>query len=136
MIENCRPTSPDRRSVQQPGGPAAGTRPEIFGREIYIERDDSWRSREEVLRCRPAAEVRLRYSSSSNAPRREGRGRTVIELRCLADLGSLDGDTASRRVRNSPLGVRHARVDAEVRLYDRLFTSEDPAEGGRDRWTT
>ncbi len=57
----------------------------------------------------------------------------MTELRCTADLDSLDGATASRRVKGTIHWVSAARaVDAEVRLYDRLFTSEDPFEGGRD----
>jgi glutaminyl-tRNA synthetase len=57
----------------------------------------------------------------------------VVELRCTADLESLNGETAARRVKGTIhwVSVPHA-IDAEVRLYDRLFRSEDPGAGGRD----
>jgi glutaminyl-tRNA synthetase len=60
----------------------------------------------------------------------------VTELRCTIDEGSLRGETAQRRVKGTIhwVSAAHAR-DAEVRLYDRLFQSEDPGAGGRDSLT-
>jgi glutaminyl-tRNA synthetase len=57
----------------------------------------------------------------------------IVELRCTCDLESLTGATAGRRVKGTIhwVSAAHAR-DAEVRLYDRLFTSDDPGSGGRD----
>jgi glutaminyl-tRNA synthetase len=56
-----------------------------------------------------------------------------VELRCTADLDSLDGPTAARRVKGTIHWVSAAHAQpAEVRLYDRLFNSEDPGAGGRD----
>ena len=122
-------------AVNNPEDPTAGTRPVIFGREIYIERDDFMEvPPKKFFRLSPGSEVRLRYSFIIKCTDvvKDADG-TVIELRCLADLDSLDGDTASRRVKGTLHWVSAAHgVDAEVRLYDRLFTSEDPAEGGRD----
>src|SRR5258705_9758826 len=57
----------------------------------------------------------------------------VVELRCSYDPESLTGATATRRVKGTVHWVSAAHaVDADVRLYDRLFVSEDPGEGGRD----
>jgi glutaminyl-tRNA synthetase len=60
----------------------------------------------------------------------------VTELRCTYDPESLNGATATRRVKGTIhwVSASHAR-DAEVRLYDRLFLSSDPGEGGRDPLT-
>jgi glutaminyl-tRNA synthetase len=58
---------------------------------------------------------------------------SIAELRCTIDPESLSGSTAQRRVKGTIhwVSAPHA-ITAEVRLYDRLFQSEDPAEGGRD----
>ena len=121
--------------VNNPENAAAGTRRVPFSREIYIERDDFMEvPPKKFFRLSPGNEVRLRYSFIIKCTDvvKDADG-TVIELRCVADLSSLDGDTASRRVKGTLHWVSAAHgVDAEVRLYDRLFTSEDPAAGGRD----
>src|SRR6185436_20008114 len=60
----------------------------------------------------------------------------IVELRCTADLESLDGATAARRVKGTIHWVSAAdAVTAELRLYDRLFKSEDPGEDDRDPLT-
>jgi glutaminyl-tRNA synthetase len=78
--------------------------------------------------------VRLRYAYILKCERvvKDAAG-AVTELRCTYDPESLNGSTASRRVKGTIhwVSADHA-VDADVRLYDRLFTSEDPGEGGRD----
>ena len=59
-----------------------------------------------------------------------------IELKCTIDTESLHGATAARRVKGTIHWVSAAHaIDAEVRLYDRLFRSEDPGEDGRDPLT-
>jgi glutaminyl-tRNA synthetase len=85
-------------------------------------------------RLAPGAEVRLRYAYIMKCERvvKDGAGE-IVELRCSIDPDSLDGATAKRRVKGTIHWVSAAHAaDAEVRLYDRLFTSEDPAEDGRD----
>jgi glutaminyl-tRNA synthetase len=86
------------------------------------------------FRLSPGAEVRLRrgYIITCERVIKDAAGE-VVELRCTCDLESLNGATASRRVKGTIhwVSAAHAR-DAEVRLYDRLFTSEDPGAGGRD----
>jgi glutaminyl-tRNA synthetase len=122
-------------AVNNPEDPSAGSRQLTFGRELYIERDDFMEvPPKKFFRLSPGSEVRLRYAFIIKCTDvRKGADGTVTELRCTADLDSLDGDTASRRVKGTIHWVSAGRaVDAEVRLYDRLFTSEDPFEGGRD----
>jgi glutaminyl-tRNA synthetase len=59
-----------------------------------------------------------------------------VELKCTIETESLHGSTAARRVKGTIHWVSAAHaIEAEVRLYDRLFTSEDPGEGGRDPLT-
>ena len=122
-------------AVNNPEDPSAGTRPVIFGRELYIERDDFMEDPpKKFFRLAPGQEVRLRYAFivKCQSVVKDAAGH-VIELRCTADLDSLDGDTAGRRVKGTIhwVSASHA-VDAEVRLYDRLFSLEDPGEGDRD----
>jgi glutaminyl-tRNA synthetase len=89
------------------------------------------------FRLSPGNEVRpaLRLHHQVRA-RGEGRGGEIVELRCTADLASLDGATATRRVKGTIHWVSAAdAVTAEVRLYDRLFQSENPGEADRDPLT-
>jgi glutaminyl-tRNA synthetase len=124
--------------VNNPEDPAAGTRSVPFSREIFIERDDFMEvPPKKFFRLSPGTEVRLRYAyilkCESIVKNNAG---DVIELRGSIDTESLRGTTASRRVKGTIHWVSAAHaVDAEVRLYDRLFRSEDPAEGGRDPLT-
>jgi glutaminyl-tRNA synthetase len=60
----------------------------------------------------------------------------IVELRATIDPESLSGATAARRVKGTIHWVSAAHaIDAEVRLYDRLFASEDPSDEGRDPLT-
>jgi glutaminyl-tRNA synthetase len=122
-------------AVNNPEDPSAGTRPVTFGRELYIEQDDFMEvPPKKFFRLSPGTEVRLRYAFILKCERvvKDAAG-AVTELRCTVDLASLDGDTATRRVKGTIhwVSATHA-VDAEVRLYDRLFLSADPGENGRD----
>jgi glutaminyl-tRNA synthetase len=122
-------------AVNNPEDPSAGTRRVPFSRELYIERDDFMEEPpKKFFRLSPGAEVRLRYAYILKCERvvKDASG-FVTELRCTYDPESLDGATAARRVKGTLhwVSARHAR-DAEVRLYDRLFLSPDPGEGGRD----
>jgi glutaminyl-tRNA synthetase len=122
-------------AVNNPEDPAAGTRPIPFSREIYIERDDFMEAPpKKFFRLSPGAEVRLRYAYIFKCERviKDAAGE-IVELRGTIDADSLNGPTATRRVKGTIhwVSVAHA-VDAELRLYDRLFKSEDPGEGNRD----
>jgi glutaminyl-tRNA synthetase len=102
---------------------------------LYIEQDDFMENPpKKFFRLSPGNEVRLRYAYILKCERvvKNASG-DIIELRCTYDAESLSGATATRRVKGTIHWVSAAHaVDAEVRLYDRLFNSEDPGEGGRD----
>ena len=89
------------------------------------------------FRLSPGSEVRLRYAYIMKCERvvTDPAG-TPIELKCTIDTESLHGATASRRVKGTIhwVSAPHA-IDAEVRLYDRLFRSENPGDNGRDPLT-
>jgi len=122
-------------AVQNPEDPTAGTRKVPFSRVIYIERDDFMEvPAKKFFRLSPGAEVRLRYAYIMKCEEvvKNGAG-DIVELRASIDPESLNGATASRRVKGTIHWVSAAHaVDAAVRLYDRLFKSEDPAAGGHD----
>jgi glutaminyl-tRNA synthetase len=114
-----------------PDDPALGTRRLPFSRVVYIERDDF---REDPprkwFRLSPGAEIRLRYACLIRCTGvvKDERGE-VVELRCSWDPASRGGDAPDgRKVRGTSHWVSAAHaIEAEVRLYDRLFTVDDPA---------
>jgi glutaminyl-tRNA synthetase len=121
-------------AVNNPEDPNAGTRKIPFSRELFIEQDDF----KEVpppkyFRLRPGGEVRLKYAYIIKCDEvvKDASGQ-IVELRCTADLDSKTGGaTSGRKVKGTIHWVSavHA-LDAEVRLYDRLFTVPEPdAEG-------
>ena len=127
-----------RRCHQQPRGPGAGVRKIPFSRVLYIEADDFMKDPpKKFFRLSPGSEVRLRYAYILKCERvvTDPAG-TPIELKCTIDTESLNGATAARRVKGTIHWVSAAHaIDAEVRLYDRLFRSEDPGDNGRDPLT-
>jgi len=125
-------------AINNPEDGAAGTRAIPLAREIYIEREDFMEAPpKKFFRLSPGNEVRLRYAYIIKCERvvKDPAGE-IVELRCTADLESLDGATAARRVKGTIHWVSAAdAVTAEVRLYERLFKSEDPGAGDRDPLT-
>jgi glutaminyl-tRNA synthetase len=122
-------------ALNNPEDSSAGTRRLPFSRELYIERDDFMESPpKKFFRLSPGQEVRMRYAYILKCERavKDAEG-NITELRCTYDPASLDGATASRRVKGTIhwVSAAHARK-AEVRLYERLFRSPDPGEDGRD----
>jgi glutaminyl-tRNA synthetase len=121
-------------ATNNPEAPAAGTRPVPFGRELWIEREDFLENPPpKYFRLRPGGEVRLKYAYIIRCDEvvKDAAGQ-LLELRCTADLGSkLGGPNANRKVKGTIhwVSVPHA-IDAEVRLYDRLFTVPEPDAGG------
>src|SRR5262249_33719426 len=117
-------------AINNPEDPNAGTRKIPFGRELYIEREDFMESPPpKYFRLRPGGEVRLKYAYIIKCEEvvKDNAG-SVTELRCSVDLDSKSGGpTAGRKVKGTIhwVSVAHA-IDAEVRLYDRLFTVPDP----------
>ena len=125
-------------AINNPEDPDAGTRRLPFSRELFIEQDDFMEQpAKKYFRLSPGVEVRLRYAYIMKCERviKDASG-AITELRCTYDPESLAGATAGRRVKGTIhwVSARHAR-DAEIRLYDRLFQSPDPGEGGRDPLT-
>jgi len=118
-------------AVNNPEDPSAGTRKVPFGRILYIEQDD-FRDPPppKYFRLSPGAEVRLRYAFivKCTGVVRDASG-AVVEVRCTYDPDSRGGDARGRRVKGTIhwVSADHA-VDAEVRLYDSLFTVPRPDE--------
>ncbi|MBK9376479.1 MAG: glutamine--tRNA ligase/YqeY domain fusion protein [Holophagales bacterium] len=125
-------------AVNNPEDPSAGTRKVAFGRELWIDRDDF---REvpppKYHRLSPGQEVRLRWGFIIRCEEvvKNASGEAV-ELRCTYDPTSKSGEEgAARKVKGTIHWVSAAHaVAAEVRLYDRLFTTElpDDAPEGKD----
>ncbi|MFA6141936.1 MAG: glutamine--tRNA ligase/YqeY domain fusion protein [Candidatus Omnitrophota bacterium] len=126
-------------AINNPEDPAAGTRKVSFGREIYIERDDF---REvpppKFFRLSPGKEVRLRYAYFVKCTEviKDPKTGEITEIRCIYDPATRGGDASDGRKVKATLhwvSASHA-IDAEVRLYDLLFTKRDPDDAleGKD----
>jgi len=123
--------------ANNPEDPSAGTRQVPFSREIYIEQDDF---REvpppKYYRLSPGKEVRLRnaYFITAQSVVKDAEG-NVVEVHCTYDPASRGGNSPDGRKVKSTMhwvSARHA-ISAEVRLYDKLFSSPNPndyPEGG------
>ena len=115
-----------------PNDPSFGSRALHLTRELYIERDDFMEEPvKKWFRMAPGKEVRLRYGAlvTCNEVIKNDDGE-VVELRCTWDPESGGGNAPDgRKVRGTIhwVSARHA-VDAEVRLYDRLFHDENPLD--------
>ncbi len=125
-------------AVNNPEDASAGTRRLPFSRTLFIESEDFMEAPpKKFFRLSPGSEVRLRYAYilKCEGVSKDASG-AITELRCTYDADSLNGPTATRRVKGTIHWVSAAHaVDAELRLYDRLFQSADPGEGGRDPLT-
>src|SRR5436190_23660330 len=113
-------------AINNPEDPAAGARKVPFAREIYIEQDDFMENPpKKFFRLSPGNEVRLRYAYIIKCVDvvKDARGQ-ITELHCTIDPDSkAGGATAGRKIKGTIHWVSAARaVEAEVRLYDRLFT--------------
>ncbi len=121
-------------AVNNPEDPGAGTRKVPFSRELYIESADFMETPPpKYFRLKPGGEVRLKYAYIIKCDEviKDSSGQ-VTELRCTADLESKSGGaTSNRKIKGTIHWVSAAHaIEAEVRLYDRLFTVPEPdAEG-------
>jgi glutaminyl-tRNA synthetase len=132
VIENFpEGTSEELDAVNNPEDAAMGTRKVPFSRVLYIERDDF---REvpppKYFRLSPGVEVRLRwaYFVRCTGVVKDAAG-DVVEVRCTYDPASRGGTPPDGRKVKATIhwvSAAHA-LDAEVRLYDRLFDVEDPS---------
>ena len=117
-------------AANHPKDPEAGTRKVPFTREIYVERDDFMEEPpRKFFRLGPGREVRLRfaYFITCNEVIKNAAGE-VTELHCTYDPETHGGNAPDgRKVKGTIhwVSASHA-FEAQVRLYDRLFTVEDP----------
>ncbi|MBI3416637.1 MAG: glutamine--tRNA ligase/YqeY domain fusion protein [Verrucomicrobia bacterium] len=123
-------------AVNNPEDESAGKRKIPFSRELFIERDDFMETPPpKFFRLRPGGEVRLKYAYIIKCDQVvKDAADNITELHCTADLDSKTGGaTAGRKVKGTIHWVSAAHaIDAEVRLYDRLFTEAEPEKDGRD----
>jgi len=133
VIENFPADQSDELdAVNNPEDPEAGTRKVPFGRELFIERDDFMEAPpKKFFRLAPGREVRLRYAYFIICREviKDPETGEVIELRCTYDPATRGGDAPDGRKVKATLhwvSAKHA-VNAEVRLYDHLFSVENPA---------
>jgi glutaminyl-tRNA synthetase len=124
-------------AVNNPEDPSAGTRKVPFSRVLYIEQEDFMEEPpKKFFRLAPGREVRLRYAYFIKCDEvvKDAVG-NVVELRCTYDPATRGGDAPDGRKVKATLhwvSAAHA-VDAEARLYDHLFTKEDPNDVGEGR---
>ncbi len=119
-------------AINNPEDPSMGTRKVPFCREIYIEQDDFMEDPpKEFWRLAPGREVRLRYAYYIKCKKvikdKDGK---IKELICTYDPNTRGGWSPDGRKVKATLhwvSARHC-IEAEVRLYDRLFIKEDPTD--------
>ena len=119
-----------------PEDPATGSRKIPFSREVYIEQDDFMENPpKKFFRLSPGAEVRLKHAYYIKCERviKDEKTGEILELRCSYDPASRGGWTQDgRKVKGTSHWVSAAHsVEAEVRLYEHLFTRPDP-EGDKE----
>ncbi len=127
-------------AVNNPEDPDAGTRKVPFSEVLYIERDDFMEDPpKKFFRLAPGREVRLRYGYlvTCTGVVKDESGE-IVELHCTYDPATRGGTTPDgRRVKATLhwVSAEHA-LRAEVRLYDRLFSKEDPEADRETDFTT
>ena len=125
--------SEELEAVNNPEDPSAGTRRVPFSKVLYIEREDFMENPpKKFFRLAPGREVRLRYAyfiTCQDVVKDPVTGE-VVELHCTYDPATRGGDAPDgRKVKATLHWVSADRaVEAEVRLYDRFFTKENPDE--------
>jgi len=119
-------------AVNNPEDPSAGTRKVPFSKTLCIEREDFMEEPpKKFFRLSPGKEVRLRYAYFIKCEKaiRDSAG-NIIELHCTYDPATRGGDSPDGRKVKATLhwvSAEHA-LDADVRLYDHLFTKENPED--------
>ena len=125
-------TVEEMEAVNNPEDEGMGTRKVPFSKVLYIEQDDFREDPpKQYFRLAPGREVRLRYAYFITCKEvvKDAEGR-VVELRCTYDPATRGGNAPDGRKVKSTIhwvSAAHA-VDAEVRLYENLFTKENPNE--------
>ena len=121
-------------AINNPENPDAGSRIIPFSKEIYIEKNDFMEDPpRKFFRLGPGREVRLRYAYFITCTDviKDSDG-NVVELHCTYDPSTKSGSAPDGRKVKGTIHWVSAKdaVDAEVRLYDRLFKKSDPDQGG------
>ncbi len=117
-------------AVNNPEDESAGTRKVPFSKVLYIEQDDFREDPpKQYYRLSPGREVRLRYGYfvTAKSAVKNDKGE-VVEVHCTYDPATRGGNAPDGRKVKSTIhwvSAAHA-IDAEVRIYDKLFTKEDP----------
>jgi glutaminyl-tRNA synthetase len=130
-IENYPDTREDVEAVNNPEDPSMGSRKLPFSKTLYIEQDDFMEEPPaKFYRLAPGREVRLRYAyfiTCKDVVKKDGK---VVELICTYDPQTKGGYAPDGRKVKSTIHWVSASdaVDAEVRLYSKLFTVRDPLE--------
>ena len=121
-------------AVNNPENPEAGTRNVPFSRELFIEQNDFMEDPpRKFFRLAPGREIRLRYAYFITCTQviKDENGH-VIEIRCTYDPETKGGSAPDgRKVKGTIhwVSAKHC-LDAEVRLYDRLFSVPNPGRDG------
>ncbi|MBN2298110.1 MAG: glutamine--tRNA ligase/YqeY domain fusion protein [Deltaproteobacteria bacterium] len=139
VIDNYPAEAAEEFLIQNhPGNPEMGSRSVPFSRTLYIEQDDFMEDPpKKFFRLSPGAEVRLRgayFVTCTSFVKDEMTGK-VIELHCTYDPSTRGGDSPDgRKVKGTVhwVSAPHS-IEAEVRLYDRLFTVPNPVGEKEDR---
>ena len=121
-------------AINNPENPDAGSRIIPFSKEIYIEKNDFMEAPpRKFFRLGPGREVRLRYAYFITCTDviKDSDG-NVVKLHCTYDPSTKSGSAPDGRKVKGTIHWVSAKdaVDAEVRLYDRLFKKSDPDQGG------
>jgi len=119
-------------AINNPEDPSMGTRKVLFSRVLYIEQEDFREDPpKQFFRLAPGREVRLRYAYFIKCVNvvKDERGE-IVELHCTYDPETRGGDAPDKRKVKATLHWVSAAnaLEAEVRLYDHLFTKPDPTE--------
>jgi glutaminyl-tRNA synthetase len=122
----------DLQAINNPEDASAGTRSVPFSKELFIEQEDFLEDPpKKFFRLAPGRTVRLRYAYlvTCTGVARNGNGE-IVEIHCQYDPASLTGDSAGSPKAKATLHWVSARnsISAEVRLYDRLFSVENPSD--------
>jgi glutaminyl-tRNA synthetase len=128
----------EMEAANNPERPEAGIRKIPFSKELYIERDDFMEDPpEKYYRMAPGKEVRLRYAYIIRCEHAEKDPVTaaIKQIHCTYDKATRSGMPDSKRKVKGTIhwvSAKHA-VPAEIRVYDRLFTIQNPDEGAEGR---
>lgn len=126
-------TVEEMNAVNNPEDPESGTRKVPFSRELYIEREDFMEEpSNKFFRLAPGKEVRLKYAYiiKCESVVKDPVSGEITEIHCTHDAETLLGrEQSNRKVKGTLhwVSAKHA-LEAEIRLYDRLFMSESPED--------